>query len=90
MVHVEHSPPVPPPVILARSAPGLLKRRVPQAVEAAVGRRRFLGPDASQTCYTDASGTRRTAYVAPEALLAFAHAVIDRLATAGRHDIDAS
>ena len=33
----------------------------------------------SQTCYTDATGTGRTAYATPEALLAFASAVLSGL-----------
>jgi hypothetical protein len=44
----------------------------------------LLDPAASQTCYTDATGTSRTAYVASEALLAFAHAVIEQLTGPGR------
>ncbi|HET7884181.1 MAG TPA: hypothetical protein VFL55_25065 [Acetobacteraceae bacterium] len=48
----------------------------------------LLGPDASQTCYTDGSGTSRTAYVAPEALLAFAHAVIEQLTTRSQGTVD--
>jgi hypothetical protein len=39
----------------------------------------LLDPAASQTCYTDSTGTSRTAYATPEALLAFASAVIEQL-----------
>jgi hypothetical protein len=35
----------------------------------------LLDPTASQTCYTDTTGTSRTAYATPEALLAFAIAI---------------
>ena len=38
----------------------------------------LLDPPAAQTCYTDGTGTSRTAYATPEALLAFANSVIER------------
>ena len=39
----------------------------------------LLDPATSQTCYTDFTGTSRTAYATPEALLAFANSVIEQL-----------
>ena len=42
----------------------------------------LLDPAASQTCYTNSTGTSRTAYATPEALLAFASAVIEQLRSA--------
>jgi hypothetical protein len=49
-----------------------------QCAEAAADSGAFtvlLDPTASQTCYTDTTGTSRTAYATPEALLAFAIAI---------------
>jgi hypothetical protein len=39
----------------------------------------LLDPGRSQTCYTDSTGTSRTAYANEDALLAFAERVISKL-----------